>query len=194
MGSWSNEPSSVHASPRSCTRSSRSTSAPGSRSGARRSRSGRASACPAPRSATRWPRSRSSDTSPTRTRSAGRIPTDIGYRHYVDSLPAGGRLRDAQRRAIAELLRRGDPRPRGGPEGKRAAALAADAVRRSRGPAVGGGGADRSPGADRHGADHDGPRRRPARPRGQADPRPAGDARRSGAPRDRARGWRRSAG
>jgi heat-inducible transcriptional repressor len=33
--------------------------------------------------------------------SAGRIPTDAGYRHYVDSLPAGGRLRDAQRRAIA---------------------------------------------------------------------------------------------
>src|SRR6266540_4005566 len=32
--------------------------------------------------------------------SAGRIPTDPGYRHYVDSLPAGGRLRDAQRRAI----------------------------------------------------------------------------------------------
>jgi heat-inducible transcriptional repressor len=33
--------------------------------------------------------------------SAGRIPTDLGYRHYVDTLPAGGRLRDAQRRAIA---------------------------------------------------------------------------------------------
>ena len=33
--------------------------------------------------------------------SAGRIPTDTGYRHYVDSLPAGGRLRDAQRRLIA---------------------------------------------------------------------------------------------
>ena len=32
--------------------------------------------------------------------SAGRIPTDIGYRHYVDSLPHGGRLREAQRRAI----------------------------------------------------------------------------------------------
>jgi heat-inducible transcriptional repressor len=32
--------------------------------------------------------------------SAGRIPTDLGYRHYVDSLPAGGRLRDAQKRAI----------------------------------------------------------------------------------------------
>jgi heat-inducible transcriptional repressor len=32
--------------------------------------------------------------------SAGRIPTDLGYRHYVDSLPVGGRLRDAQRRAI----------------------------------------------------------------------------------------------
>jgi heat-inducible transcriptional repressor len=32
--------------------------------------------------------------------SAGRIPTDVGYRHYVDTLPAGGRLRDAQRRAI----------------------------------------------------------------------------------------------
>src|SRR5207247_182900 len=33
--------------------------------------------------------------------SAGRIPTDLGYRRYVDSLPAGGRLREAQRRAIA---------------------------------------------------------------------------------------------
>jgi heat-inducible transcriptional repressor len=33
--------------------------------------------------------------------SAGRIPTDVGYRKYVDSLPPGGRLRDAQRRAIA---------------------------------------------------------------------------------------------
>ena len=33
--------------------------------------------------------------------SAGRIPTDIGYRKYVDSLPPGGRLRDVQRKAIA---------------------------------------------------------------------------------------------
>ena len=33
--------------------------------------------------------------------SAGRIPTDAGYRHYVDSLPPGGRLREAQRRLIA---------------------------------------------------------------------------------------------
>ena len=33
--------------------------------------------------------------------SAGRIPTDAGYRKYVDSLPPGGRLRDAQRKAIA---------------------------------------------------------------------------------------------
>jgi heat-inducible transcriptional repressor len=33
--------------------------------------------------------------------SAGRIPTDAGYRHYVDSLPVGGRLREQQRRAIA---------------------------------------------------------------------------------------------
>jgi heat-inducible transcriptional repressor len=32
--------------------------------------------------------------------SAGRIPTDLGYRQYVDSLPARGRLRDTQRRAI----------------------------------------------------------------------------------------------
>src|SRR5215204_1395847 len=32
--------------------------------------------------------------------SAGRIPTDAGYRHYVDTLPPGGRLRDPQRRAI----------------------------------------------------------------------------------------------
>jgi heat-inducible transcriptional repressor len=33
--------------------------------------------------------------------SAGRIPTDLGYRHYVDTLPVGGRLPDPQRRAIA---------------------------------------------------------------------------------------------
>jgi heat-inducible transcriptional repressor len=33
--------------------------------------------------------------------SAGRIPTDAGYRHYVDSRPHGVRLRDAHRRAIA---------------------------------------------------------------------------------------------
>ncbi len=33
--------------------------------------------------------------------SAGRIPTDAGYRRFVDSLPPGGRMRDAQRRAIA---------------------------------------------------------------------------------------------
>jgi heat-inducible transcriptional repressor len=33
--------------------------------------------------------------------SAGRIPTDAGYRRFVDSLPPGGRVRDAQRRAIA---------------------------------------------------------------------------------------------
>jgi len=32
--------------------------------------------------------------------SAGRIPTDLAYRRYVDSLPPGGRLRDVQRRAI----------------------------------------------------------------------------------------------
>ena len=33
--------------------------------------------------------------------SAGRIPTDAGYRKFVDALPPGGRMRDAQRRAIA---------------------------------------------------------------------------------------------
>jgi heat-inducible transcriptional repressor len=33
--------------------------------------------------------------------SAGRIPTDLGYRHYVDTMPHGLRLRDAHRRAIA---------------------------------------------------------------------------------------------
>ena len=33
--------------------------------------------------------------------SAGRIPTDAGYRRYVDSLPPGGKMREAQRRAIA---------------------------------------------------------------------------------------------
>jgi heat-inducible transcriptional repressor len=33
--------------------------------------------------------------------SAGRIPTDAGYRHYVDALPSPTRLKDAQRRQIA---------------------------------------------------------------------------------------------
>lgn len=33
--------------------------------------------------------------------SAGRIPTDLGYRHYVDTQPHGVRLREAHRRAIA---------------------------------------------------------------------------------------------
>jgi len=33
--------------------------------------------------------------------SAGRIPTDAGYRHYVDALPAPTRLKDAQRRQVA---------------------------------------------------------------------------------------------
>ena len=33
--------------------------------------------------------------------SAGRIPTDAGYRNYVDTLPPGGRLREQQRRAMA---------------------------------------------------------------------------------------------
>jgi heat-inducible transcriptional repressor len=33
--------------------------------------------------------------------SAGRIPTDAGYRKYVDALPPRGKMRDAQRRAIA---------------------------------------------------------------------------------------------
>ncbi|MEX2275122.1 MAG: heat-inducible transcriptional repressor HrcA [Actinomycetota bacterium] len=36
--------------------------------------------------------------------SAGRIPTDIGYRRYVDTLPAGGRLRDAQRKAVSAFF------------------------------------------------------------------------------------------
>src|SRR4026209_1264850 len=33
--------------------------------------------------------------------SAGRIPTDTAYRHYVDTLPHGVRLRETHRRAIA---------------------------------------------------------------------------------------------
>src|SRR5437773_5959368 len=33
--------------------------------------------------------------------SAGRIPTDAGYRRFVDSVPQGGKLRETQRRAIA---------------------------------------------------------------------------------------------
>jgi heat-inducible transcriptional repressor len=38
--------------------------------------------------------------------SAGRIPTDAGYRHYVDTLPTRGRLREVQRRAISSTSRR----------------------------------------------------------------------------------------
>jgi heat-inducible transcriptional repressor len=34
--------------------------------------------------------------------SEGRIPTDLGYRYYVDSLPSG-KLRETQRRAISEF-------------------------------------------------------------------------------------------
>lgn len=36
--------------------------------------------------------------------SAGRIPTDLGYRRYVDALPARGRLPDSQRRTIATFF------------------------------------------------------------------------------------------
>jgi heat-inducible transcriptional repressor len=34
--------------------------------------------------------------------SAGRIPTDTGYRHYVDTLPVGGKLKEVQKREIAK--------------------------------------------------------------------------------------------
>ncbi len=36
--------------------------------------------------------------------SAGRVPTDLGYRHFVNSLPTAGKLREAQRRAITEFF------------------------------------------------------------------------------------------
>lgn len=36
--------------------------------------------------------------------SAGRIPTDLGYRRYVDALPARGKLREAQRRAVTSFF------------------------------------------------------------------------------------------
>jgi heat-inducible transcriptional repressor len=36
--------------------------------------------------------------------SAGRLPTDLGYRHFVDSLPQRSALRDAHRRAIARFF------------------------------------------------------------------------------------------
>ena len=36
--------------------------------------------------------------------SAGRVPTDAGYRQYVDSLPVSARLREAQRRAITRFF------------------------------------------------------------------------------------------
>jgi heat-inducible transcriptional repressor len=38
--------------------------------------------------------------------SAGRIPTDLGYRRYVDTLPPGARLHEAQRRAITGFFAR----------------------------------------------------------------------------------------
>ena len=36
--------------------------------------------------------------------SAGRVPTDLGYRTFVNALPSGGKLRDAQRRAITDFF------------------------------------------------------------------------------------------
>jgi heat-inducible transcriptional repressor len=36
--------------------------------------------------------------------SAGRLPTHLGYRHFVDALPQRSGLRDAQRRAIARFF------------------------------------------------------------------------------------------
>jgi len=36
--------------------------------------------------------------------SAGRIPTDLGYRRYVDTLPSGGKLRENQRRAVSAFF------------------------------------------------------------------------------------------
>ena len=86
----------------------------------RRSRSARASACPAPRSATRWRRWRSSAILQHPHTSAGRIPTDLGYRHYVDSLRWAAASATAAPRD-RRLLRRGHAGPRGGPEGARAA-------------------------------------------------------------------------
>jgi heat-inducible transcriptional repressor len=38
--------------------------------------------------------------------SAGRTPTDLGYRHYVDSLRSRVRLRETQRRAIGQFFER----------------------------------------------------------------------------------------
>jgi heat-inducible transcriptional repressor len=38
--------------------------------------------------------------------SAGRTPTDLGYRHFVDSLRSRVRLRETQRRAIAQFFER----------------------------------------------------------------------------------------
>src|SRR5213594_2683842 len=36
--------------------------------------------------------------------SAGRAPTDLAYRHYVDLLPARPRLRDTERKAIVHFF------------------------------------------------------------------------------------------
>ena len=36
--------------------------------------------------------------------SAGRAPTELAYRHYVDLLPARPRLRDTERRAIVHFF------------------------------------------------------------------------------------------
>ena len=132
-----------------------------------------ASACPAPRSVTRWRRSRSSVTSATRTRAPGGSPPTTGIATTWTRCRPGGRLRETQRRAIAELLRRGDGGSRRGAEGIGAAALADDAVRGTRRAADGVGGAARAPGAHRHGAHRDDPRRGPPRPRRQASDRPA---------------------
>ena len=75
------------------------------------------------------------------------------------------------------LLRRDDARPRGGPEGDDAAAVACHPVRGPGRSAVGVGRGDPSNRADRGGERADVPRDRPARPGRQGDRRPARAAR-----------------
>ena len=56
------------------------------------------------RSATTWPRSRRRGSSPSRTPAPGRIPTDKGYRLFVDRLSSVKPLSAAEKQAIATLL------------------------------------------------------------------------------------------
>ena len=94
----------MNASSRCCGPSSRTTSRPRSRSAARRWSSGTICASPRRPCATTWRCWRRRATSASRTPAPGRVPTDRGYRLFVDKLSRIKPLSPAERRAIERFL------------------------------------------------------------------------------------------